>query len=83
MSVIQDEDYLHRLKSSQQDYKAETLQLQREFLYSPFSHHQLWTTNIENPEIAATHIIATNSIRETIHQYDQILERNSLDNSEL
>ena len=82
MSVIQHEDYLAKFKSSQQDFKVETLQLQRKFLYSLFSHHQLWATNTENPEIAAIHTIATNSIRETIHQYNQILEKYSLDDSE-
>ena len=83
MSVIQHEDYFMILKSSQQDYKVETLQLPRKSLYALLSHHQLGATTTENPEIAATHIIATNSIRETIHQYHQILERYPLDNSEL
>ena len=83
MSVFQHEDYLMRLRSSQQDYKVETMQLQRKFLYALFSHHQLWATNTEDPEIAAIHLIAANSIRETIHRYNQILERYSLENSEL
>ena len=83
MSVFQHEDYLHTLKSSQQDYKVETLQLQRKFLYALFSHHQLWATHRENPEIATIHIIVANFIGETIHQYNQVLERYSLDNSEL
>ena len=83
MSVIQHEDYLAKLKSSQQDFKVETLQVHRKFLYSLFNHHQLWATNTDNPEIAAIHIIAANSIRETIHQYNQILARYSLDNWDL
>ena len=80
MSVFQNENYSYILKSSQQDYKVEILQLLRKFLFSLLSHHQLGATNTENPAI---HIIATKSIRETIHQYNQILERYSLDNSEL
>lgn len=83
MSILQYEGYLDKLKSSHQDYKVETLRIQRRFLYSLFSHHQLWATNTENTEIAAVHIIAANSIRETIDQYDQLLERYSLDNPDL
>ena len=83
MSVIQREDHLQILKLAQQNYRVETLQLQRKILYSLFTYHQLWATNTEDPEIAAIHLIAANSIGETIHQYNQILERYSLENSEL
>ena len=40
MSVLQYEGYLNKLKSSQEDYKAETLRIQRKFLYSICSYHQ-------------------------------------------
>lgn len=83
MSVFQYEDYLRKLKSSQQDYKVETLRIQRKFLYSLGSHHRLWATNTDNTEIAAIHIVAANLIQEAIDQCDQLLERYFLDNPDV
>ena len=81
MSVFQYEDYLRKLKSSQQDYKVETLRTQRKFLYSLWNHHQLWATNTDNTEVAALHTRAANLLQEIIGQYDQLLERYYLDNT--
>jgi hypothetical protein len=75
MSILQYEGYLNKLKSSQEDYKAETLRIQRKFLYSICSHHRLWATQTDNPEIASFHTKAAALAQETIDQYDQILER--------
>lgn len=75
MSVLQYEDYLTKLKSSGQDYKVETLRTQRKFLYSIWNHHQLWATNTDNTEVAATHTKAASLLQEIIDQYDQLLER--------
>jgi hypothetical protein len=78
MSVFQYEDYLTKLKSSQQDYKAETLRIQRKFLFSVCSHHRLWAKQTDDPEIASFHTKAADLIQESIDQYDQILERHYL-----
>ena len=78
MSIFQYEDYLKQIKSSQQDYKTETLRIQRKFLYSLCNHHRLWAKNTENPEIAGFHAKAADLIQESIDQYDQILERHYL-----
>ena len=83
MSVIQYEDYLAKLKSSQQDFKVETLQIHRKFLYALFNHRQLWATNTDNSEIAAVHVLAADSIRETINQYNKLLSSYSLDTSDV
>ena len=78
MSILQYEAYLSKLKTSQEDYKVETLRLQRKFLYSLYSHHRLWATQTDNPEIASFHTKAADLAQETIAQYDQILERHYL-----
>lgn len=78
MSLLQYEGYLNQLKSSQEDYKAETLRIQRKFLYSICSHHRLWAAQTDNPEIASFHKKAAELAQEAIDQYDQILERNYL-----
>lgn len=75
MSVLQYEDYLKKVVSSEQDYKVETLRAQRKFLYSIATHHQLWATNTDNTEVAAIHIKAANLLHEIIDQYDHLLER--------
>ena len=81
MSVSQYEDYLRKVKSSDQDYKVETLRAQRKFLYSIGSHHQLWATNTDDTQVAAFHVIAANFVHELINQYDQLLERYYLDDT--
>jgi len=81
MSILQYEAYLDKLKSSQEDYKTETLRLQRKFLYSICSHHRLWATQTDNPEIASFHTKAADLVQETIDQYDKILERYYLYNT--
>ena len=81
MSLFQYEDYLQKVEASHQDYKAETLRIQRKFLYSICSHHRLWATQTDNPEIAGFHTEAANLAQETIDQYDQILERYYLYNN--
>ena len=78
MSILQHGAYLNKLKSSEADYKTETLQLQRKFLYSIYSHHRLWAAETDNPEIASFHTKAADLAQETIAQYDQILERHHL-----
>ena len=83
MSILQYEDYLNKLKSSEQNYKVETLRIQRKFLFSICSHHRLWATHTDNPEIADVHTKAAELIQETIDQYDQILERAYLYNPEV
>jgi len=75
MSVDQYEDYLNKLKSSHTDYKIETLRIQRKLLYSICNHHLLWAKHTDNPEIAAIHMKAADSVQETIDHYDQILGR--------
>jgi len=82
MSVFQYEDYLNKLKSSQEDYKVDTLRVQRKFLYSICSHHRLWATNTDNPNIASIHKKAADLIQETIDEYDQILEKYYLCNTD-
>ena len=81
MSLLQYEGYLNQLKSSQEDYKTETLRIQRKFLYSICSHHRLWPAQTDNPEIASFHKKAAELAQEAIDQYDQILERNYLSNT--
>jgi hypothetical protein len=81
MSVFQYEDYLNKLKSSQEDYKVDTLRIQRKFLYSICSHHRLWATNTDDPNIASIHMKAADLIQETIDEYDQILEKYYLCNT--
>ena len=81
MSILQYEGYLNQLKSSQEDYKTETLRIQRKFLYSICSHHRLWATQTDNPEIASFHTRAADLAQETIDQYDQILEKYHLYNT--
>jgi len=83
MFVFQYEDYLNKLKSSQQDYQVETLRIQRKFLFSLCSHHQLWAKNTDNPKIADIYRKAADLIQETLEQYDQILERAYLYNTEI
>ena len=78
MSILQYKGYLNQLKSSQEDYKTDTLRIQRKFLYSMCSHHRLWATQTDNPEIARFHTKAAELAQETIDQYDQILERHYL-----
>lgn len=75
MSILQHEGYLNQLKSSQEDYKTETLRIQRKFLYSIYSHHRLWATQTDDPDIASFHNRGADLAQETIEQYDQILER--------
>jgi hypothetical protein len=75
MSILQYEGYLNKLNSSHEDYKAETLRIQRKFLYSICSHHRLWATQTDNPEIASFHTKAADLAHEAIAQYDQVLER--------
>ena len=75
MSILQYEVYLNQLKSSQEDFKVETLRIQRKFLYSIWSHHRLWATQTDDPDIASFHTRAADLAQETINQYDQILER--------
>lgn len=81
MSILQYEGYLNQLKSSQDDYKTETLRIQRKFLYSICSHHRLWATQTDNPEIASFHTRAADLAQETIDQYDKILEKYHLYNT--
>ena len=81
MSVFQYEDYLKKLKSSDQDYKVETLRTQRKFLYSIWNHHQLWATTTDNTEVVAVHTKVATLLKEVIDQYDQLLERYYLDNA--
>ena len=83
MSVFQYEDYLSKLKTSDQDYKVETLRIQRKFLYSLYNHHRLWATQTDNPEIAGFHARAADLVQESVNQYDQILEKYSLRNGDL
>ena len=78
MSILQYDGYLNQLKSSNEDYKIETLRIQRKFLYSICSHHRLWAKQTDNPEIASFHTKAADLVQETIEQYDQILERHYL-----
>jgi len=73
MAVNQYEDYLNELKLSHQDFKIETLRIQRKLLYSICNHHLLWAKQADNPEIAAIHMQAADSMQETIDQYDRIL----------
>ena len=75
MSILQYEDYLNELKSSQEGYKTETLRIQRKFLYSICTHHRLWATQTDNPDIASFHRRAADLAQETINRYDQILEK--------
>ncbi len=75
MSILQYEVYLNQLKSSQDDFKVETLRVQRKFLYSIWSHHRLWASQTDDPDIASFHTRAADMAQETISQYDQILER--------
>jgi len=81
MSILQYEGYLNQLKSSQEDYKTETLRIQRKFFYSICSHHRLWAKQTDNPEIASFHTKAADLAQETIDQYDQILEKYHLYNT--
>lgn len=81
MSILSYEGYLNQLKSSQEDYKIETLRIQRKFLYSIWSHHRLWASQAENPDVASFHTRAAELAQETIAQYDQILERHDLSNN--
>ena len=75
MSVNQYEDYLNEVKSSHQQFKVATLRIQRKLLYSICNHHLLWAKQADNPEIAAIHLKAADSVQEAIDQYDQILGR--------
>ena len=75
MSLLQYEGYSNQLNSSQEDYKTETLRIQRKFLYSICSHHRLWAAHTDNPEIASFHTRAADLAQETIEQYDRILEK--------
>ena len=75
MSILLHEDYLNEVKSSQRNYKVETLRIQRKFLYSLYSHHRLWAAQMDDPDITSFHTKAAVLARETIEQYDQILER--------
>ena len=75
MSILQYEGYLNQLKSSQEDYKTETLRIQRKFLYSICNHHRLWAMQTDNPEIASFHTRAADLAQEAIDRYDQILEK--------
>jgi hypothetical protein len=81
MSILQYEGYLNELKSSQTDYKTETLRIQRKFLYSICNHHRLWATQTDNPDIASFHTKAAAVAQEVVDQYDQILQRYHLENS--
>ena len=81
MSILQYEGYLNQLKSSQEDFKTESLRIQRKFLYCIYSHHRLWAAQTDNPDIASFHTKAADLAQETIEQYDQILERSYLDNT--
>ena len=75
MSMLQYEGYLNQFNPSQEDLKTETLRVQRKFLYSICGHHRLWATQTDNPEIASFHARAAELARETIEQYDRILEK--------
>jgi len=75
MSILQYEGYLNQLKSSEEDYKIETLRVQRKFLYSICSHHRLWATQTDNPDVATFHTRAADIAQEAIEQYDKLLER--------
>jgi hypothetical protein len=81
MSILQYEGYLNQLKTSQEDYKTETLRIQRKFLYSICSHHRLWAKQTDNPEIANFHTKAADLAQESIDQYDHILEKYHLYNT--
>ena len=83
MSVSQYEEYLRKVKSSDQDYKVETLRAQRKFLYSLYSHHRLWAKKTDNPKIESFHTKAADLVQESIDQYDQILEKYYLSNADL
>jgi hypothetical protein len=83
MPVFQNEDYLSKVTSFHRDYRAETLRVHRKLLFSLCNQHQLWAKQTDNPEIAARHMKAADAIQETINQYDQILERYYLHNSEV
>jgi len=75
MSILQYEGYLNQLKSSEEDYKIETLRMQRKFMYSICSHHRLWAAQTDHPDIASFHTRAADLAQEAIEQYDKILER--------
>jgi hypothetical protein len=83
MSLFQFEDYLKKIKSSQEDYKTETLRIQRKFLYAVYNHHLLWAKQTDNPEIATFHTKAAELVQNSIDQYDQILEKYHLSNVDL
>jgi hypothetical protein len=83
MSVLQYETYVEKLKSSQQDYKAETLRIQRKFLYSVYSHHRLWANHTDDTEAARNHNETADLLQKIIDQYDQLLERYYLDNARI
>ena len=80
MSVIQYQDYVRKVKASNQDFKVDILRTQRKFLFSICNHHQLWATVTDYPEVAAIHTKVANSLQEIIDHYDQLLERYFLDN---
>ena len=80
MSILRYEGYLNQLKSSQENYKTETLRIQRKFLYSICSHHRLWAKQTDDAEIASFHTKAADLAQETIAQYDRVLEKYHLYN---
>lgn len=81
MSVLQYETYVEKLKSSERDYKAETLRIQRKFLFSIWSHHRLWASHTDDAEVARNHNETADLIQKIIEQYDQLLDRYYLDNA--
>ena len=83
MSILQYETYVEMLKTSQEDYKAETLRLQRKFLYSLHSHHRLWADHTKDPEIAQHHTEIADLIKKIVDQYDQLLNRFYLTNPDV
>ena len=80
MSIIQYETYVELLKNSQEEYKVETLRIQRKFLFSLHSHHRLWARHTNDSGIAQSHIEIADLLQKLIEQYDQLLDRYYLKN---
>jgi hypothetical protein len=75
MSIIQYETYVEKLKTSQEEYKVETLRIQRKFLFSLHSHHRLWASHTDDSEVVQSHIEIADLLQKLIEQYDHLLDR--------
>jgi hypothetical protein len=77
MSADAFDQYLNKLKSTWQENKIQSLQLQRKFLAAVRSRHRTWGKHSEDAEMARFHGETADMLKTILDRYDRVLEKSS------